>query len=148
MADPLSVVGVIGGLVAVGQLAWAVYKDKSGGAIRKSQAEAAKATVDVAQAEASLPYVQESLRLGNVAEAVSIQQGVINGLREHATWQDEQLRLRDVRIEELEGRLASRDKKIEELEARLDEAEASLNTAKRLIGELRSTSREERREHE
>lgn len=140
----LSWAGLIGGLVAVGQLAYGIYKDRVSGAARLGQAEAAKATMDAAQAEASLPHVQESLRLGNVSEALSIQQQVINGLREHANWQDSQLALKDARIAELEERLTGRDRKIEELEKRLDQAEDALNTAKRLIGELRATSIGER----
>jgi len=135
--------GVIGGIVALGQLAWGIWKDHKGGTLRRSQAEAAKATLDVSQAEASLPHVQESLKLGNVAEAVSIQQQVINGLREHAAWQDAQLDLRDRRIMDLERRLSERDAKVEELERRLDEAEGALNTARNIINELRETSRSE-----
>lgn len=134
----LSVGGVIGGLVALGQLVWGIYKDRKSGALRLGQAEAAKASLDAAQAEASLPYVEESLKLGNVAEAVSIQQGVINGLRDHAAWQDAQIVARDERITELERRLASRDEKIAELERRLEEAEKALTTARNLINDLRA----------
>lgn len=133
----------IGGLVAMGQLGFQAYKWKTGGEERKSQAEAAKAHLDVTQAEAALPHVQESLQLGNVAEAVAVQQGMINGMQDHIRFQDEQLVAKDARIELLEKRLAERDKKIEQLEHRLDVAEANLATAKRLIGELRTTSRNE-----
>lgn len=136
--------GLIGSVVVLLQLAYGIWKDHRGGAARLGQAEAAKATLDATQAEASLPYVQESLKLGNVAEAVAIQQQIINGLREHASWQDAQLEIRDNRVQELENRLAERDRKIEELERRLDDAEEALSTAKRLIGELRATSRGER----
>lgn len=144
MNDWLSTGGVLGGLIALGQLGWGIYKDRKGGALRKGQAEAAKVSLDVVQAEQSLPHVQESLRLGNVADAVAVQQQVINGLRDHAAWQDQQLQARDGRIGELERRLAERDRKIEELEQRLGVAEDALSTAKRLIGELRATSRQER----
>lgn len=140
----LNYAGVTGGLLAVAQFGWAVWKDHKGGTLRRGSAEAAKATLDVAQAEASLPHVQESLRLGNVADAVAVQQQIINGLREHAAWQDEQLAIRDERIVTLEKRLSQRDRKIAELEKRLTDAETSLNTAKRLIGELRQASRDER----
>lgn len=144
MNEWLSTGGVLGGLVVLAQLTYGIWKDHRGGAVRLGQAEAAKASLNVAQAEASLPHVQESLKLGNVAEAVAIQQQIINGLREHASWQDQQLETRDARIQELESRLTERDRKIEELERRLDDAEAALTTAKRLIGELRETSRGER----
>ena len=143
MNEWLSTGGVLGGLVVFAQLAWGVWKDHKGGAVRKGQAEAAKASMDVAQAEASLPHVQESLKLGNLAEAVTIQQQVINGLREHAAWQDEQLVARDRRIMDLEERLAARDAKVEELERRLDTAEEALTTARNIINELRETSRSE-----
>lgn len=144
MADYLSIGGMIGGIIAAAQLAWTIYKGHKGGELRKTQAEAAKASLDTLQAEASLPHVTEALRLGNVADAVAVQQQIINGLREHASWQDQQLILRDERIVTLEGRLSQRDKKIAELERRLTDAETSLNTAKRLIGELRQASRDER----
>lgn len=136
--------GLIGGIVALCQVAWQVYRGFKGGELRKSQAEAAKAHLDTAQAEASLPHIQRSLELGNVAEAVAIQQGIINGLRDHAKWQDGQIEERDGRIVELERRLTERDEKIEELAKRLISAEVSLATAKRLIGELRTTRYDEK----
>lgn len=146
MTDWLPWAGLLGGIVAVGQLLWGIWKDQRGGALRKGQAEAAKASLDVAQAELSLPHVQESLKLGNLAEAVTIQQQIINGLREHAAWQDDQIKGRDSRITELEERLAARDEKVAALEERLNQAEEALNTARRIIDELRETSRSELRE--
>jgi len=143
MNEWLSAGGIVGGLLAVAQFGYGVYKDRKGGALRKSSAEAAKATLDTAQAEAALPHIQDQLRLGNVAEAVSIQQGIINGLRDHAAWQDKELEAAHAEAAELRHRLAERDRKIAELERRLTEAERALNTAKRLIGELRATSRSE-----
>jgi len=134
----------IGGLVAAGQLGFQWWKWQRGGEQRKSQAEAAKAHLDATQAESALPHVQRSLELGNVAEAVAVQQGIINGMQDHIRFQDEQLTAKDARIATLEQRLADRDAKIEQLERRLDLAEENLATAKRLIGELRSTSRNER----
>jgi DNA repair exonuclease SbcCD ATPase subunit len=133
----LSLAGVLGGVLAVAQFGYGVWKDRQGGALRKSQAEAAKATLDTAQAEASLPHVQESLRLGNVAEAVSIQQQVINGLREHAAWQDAQLAEAHAEVEALRNALAERDRQIDELEKRLGLAEDNLQTARRIIDRLR-----------
>lgn len=141
MNEWLSVGGILGGILAIAQFAYGVYKDRRGGALRKSQAEAAKATLDTAQAEAALPHVQDSLRLGNVAEAVAIQQGLINGLREHAAWQDQQLAESHAREAELAKRLTERDEKIAELERRLGEAEKALTIAKRLIGSLREDAR-------
>lgn len=141
MNEPLSWVGVIGGILAVAQFAYGVWKDRKGGALRKSQAEAAKATLDTAQAEAALPHVQDQLRLGNVAEAVAIQQGVINGLRDHAAWQDRELEACHTENAQLRDRLAERDAKIAELEQRLGEAEKALTIAKRLIGDLRADAR-------
>lgn len=147
MSDWLSAGGILGGIVVAGQLAWGIWKDQKGGALRKGQAEAAKATLDVSQAELSLPHVQESLKLGNVAEAVTIQQQIINGLREHAAWQDAQLSARDQRISDLEARLAARDAKVAELEDRLNAAEEALNTARSIIDELRATSLSEQEPH-
>lgn len=143
MNEWLSAGGILGGCLAIAQFGYGIYKDRKGGTLRKSQAEAAKASLDTAQAEAALPHVQDSLRLGNVAEAVAIQQGIINGLREHAAWQDAQLEEAHARELELSRRLSERDGKIRELEKRLGEAEKALSTAKRLIGELRATSRSE-----
>lgn len=125
------------------QIAYALFKDYKGGGLRKSQAEAAKTSLDAAQAEASLPHVTEALRLGNLAEAVAIQQQVINGLRDHAVWADEQIKARDAKIADLETRLGDRDAKIEELERRLDIAEDSLKASRTIIDELRATSRAE-----
>lgn len=145
MGEILSTGGVIGGAIAILQISHQVWKSYRGGELRKGQAEAAKATLDVTQAEASLPHVTESLKLGNVAEAVAVQQQVINGLRAHAEWADLQLQAKEKRIAELEDRLTARDLKIQELEDRLNVAEDSLNTAKRIIDELRETSRTEQR---
>lgn len=146
MNEPLSWVGVMGGVLAVAQFLYSVWKDKKGGATRKSQAEAAKATLDATQAEAALPHVQDQLRLGNVAEAVAIQQGVINGLRDHAAWQDKELEACHSENAALRDRLAERDAKIAELEKRLGEAEKALTIAKRLIGDLRADARQDREE--
>lgn len=137
MNEWLSTAGVLGGVVAMAQFVWSVHKDRAGGILRKGQAEAAKATLDTAQAEASLPHVQESLRLGNVAEAVAIQQQIINGLREHAAWQDEQLAACHTENEDLRTRLAERDRQIDELEGRLSAAEGTLAEARRIIDSLR-----------
>lgn len=139
----LSTAGVLGGIVAACQFVYGIYKDRKGGALRKGQAEAAKATLDTAQAEAALPHVTEALALGNVQEAVAIQQGIINGLRDHAAWQDKELEDCHKENGELRRRLAERDGKIAELEKRLGEAEKALTIAKRLIGDLRATSRSE-----
>lgn len=137
MNEWLSAVGLAGGCVAIGQFVYGIYKDRKGGVLRKGQAEAAKASLDTAQAEASLPHVQESLRLGNVAEAVAIQQQIINGLRDHAAWQDAQLEESHAREQELIRRLAERDQKIDELESRLSIAEGNLSEARRIIDGLR-----------
>lgn len=145
MDDWLALGGLLGGVAALGQLAYQAVKTWRGGELRKSQAEAAKASLDNLQAEASLPHVAESLKLGNVAEAVTIQQQVINGLREHAAWQDGQIKGRDDRIADLEARLEDRDRKIAELEKRLGLAETEVAAAKRIIGELRETSRAEQK---
>lgn len=139
----LSLAGTLGGVVAVVQIGYTIWKDRKSGALRKGQAEAAKASLDTAQAEQSLPHVQEALKLGNLSEAVAIQQTIINGLRDHAAWQDGQMVDLKAENDELRTRLSERDDKIKELEQRLGEAEESLNTAKRLIGELRETSRRE-----
>lgn len=141
--NELSIAGVIGGVLAVCQFGYGIWKDRKGGALRKSQAEAAKATLDTAQAEAALPHIQDQLRLGNVSAAVAIQQGIINGLRDHAAWQDEQLSESHQRELALSERLAERDAKIAELEQRLGEAEKALTIAKRLIGDLRADARRE-----
>ena len=143
MNEFLATGGIAGGVLAVVQVAWGIIQDARGGGLRKSRAEAAKTTLDVTQAEASLPHVTDALRLGNVADAVAIQQQVINGLRDHAVWADEQIKSRDARIEELEARLASRDERIEELERRLDVAEAAVKDSRLIIDELRATSRAE-----
>lgn len=142
-SELLSVGGVLGGVLALGQFGYGIWKDRKGGTLRKSQAEAAKASLDTAQAEAALPHIQDQLRLGNVAEAVAIQQGIINGLREHAAWQDGQLDEAHRREKALEDRLSERDAKIAELEQRLGEAEKALTIAKRLIGDLRADARRE-----
>lgn len=144
MNEWLGGAGVATALGVGSQIVYALWKDLKGGGLRQSQAEAAKTSLDVAQAEQSLPHVQEALRLGNIAEAVSIQQQVINGLKDHALWADGQIKARDARIAELEARLADRDTKIEELEARLDVAEAAQRDARRIIDELRATSRAEK----
>lgn len=136
----LTITGAVGGVLAVAQFAWGAWKDHKGGALRKGNAEAAKATLDVAQAEASLPHVQESLRLGNVAEAVAIQQGIINGLREHAAWQDGQLDACHRENEDLRHRLAERDRQIDELEGRLTTAEGNLSEARKIIDQLRGAA--------
>lgn len=137
MNEWLSGAGVLGGTLAIGQFLYGIWKDRKGGTLRKGQAEAAKATLDTAQAEASLPHVQESLRLGNVAEAVTIQQQIINGLRDHAAWQDSQLEACHAENDELRERLAERDRQIDELEARLSIAEGNLADARRIIDTLR-----------
>lgn len=137
MNEWLSTAGVLGGVLAVAQFTWGIIKDQRGGALRKGQAEAAKAILDTSQAEASLPHVQESLRLGNVSEAVAIQQQIINGLRDHAAWQDAQLEAAHQEAAELRARLAERDEKIDELEARLAIAEGNLGEARRIIDTLR-----------
>lgn len=143
MNNWLAMGGMAGGAVAVAQIVWQIVRDVKGGGLRQSQAEAAKTALDVTQAEASLPHVTEALRLGNVAEAVAVQQQIINGLRDHAAWADGQIKARDDRIAQLEQRLSDRDVRIEELEQRLDAAEASLRTARGIIDELRATSRAE-----
>lgn len=133
----------IGGMVALGQLSLQSWKWFRGGEQRKSQAEAAKAHLDVAQAEAELPHIQESLKLGRVAEAVAVQQGMINGMQDHIRFQDEQLAAKDDRIALLEQRLADRDTRIDELEARLGQAEDNLAEARRMITDLRTASHNE-----
>jgi chaperonin cofactor prefoldin len=138
--DALAVSGIIAGALAVAQFVWGVYKDRKGGTLRKSQAEASKASLDEAQAAASLPHVTKALELGNIAEAVAIQQGVINGLREHGLWQDQQLREAADREADLTRQLKARDDKIRDLESRLDRAEEHLDEARRIIGELRATA--------
>lgn len=140
MSDALSIGGVVGGLVALIQVAYTIYKDKASGALRKGEAEAAQATIEVAQAENALPHVAEALALGNVGDAVSVQQQVINGLRAHTTWLEEQLTLRDQREEELRKRLAERDAKIDELEARLTLCEDQLASARSIVNELRAST--------
>lgn len=135
--------GVLGGIIALSQLAYGIYKDRKDGTLRKGQAEAAKASLDTMQAEASLPYVTESLKLGNVAEAVAVQQQIINGLREHAAWQDARLEECHQENQELRDRLAARDEKVRELEERVLAAEGSLGVARQIIDELRETSRTE-----
>lgn len=136
--DPLAIGGMIGGAVAIAQFAYGIWKDRHDGTLRKGRAEAAKQVLDAAQAEASLPHVQESLRLGNLDQAITIQQQVINGLREHAAWQDTQLALRDQRIAELEQRLKERDDQIDALEERLGIAEGNLADARHIIELLRA----------
>lgn len=145
MSDWLAIGGILGGAAALGQLLHQTIKTWRGGELRKGQAEAAKASLDTMQAEASLPYVTEALKLGNVAEAVSVQQQLINGLRDHAAWQDEQLQSREKKIRELEERLAARDEKVRELEERVTIAEQSLAASRVIINELRETSRNEGR---
>jgi chromosome segregation ATPase len=139
--------GVLGAVFAGIQILYRMIQDARGGNVRRSRAEAAKMTLDVSQAEQSLPHVTEALRLGNVADAVAVQQQVINGLRDHAAWQDEQLRSRDAEIVDLRRRLTDRDARIEELEARVDVAERSLSSARAIIEELRQTSRTENDTH-
>lgn len=135
--DYLAIGGVLGGVLALGQFLYGIYRDRAGGALRKSQAEAAKVSLDAQQAEASLPHVQESLRLGNLAEAVAIQQQVINGLRDHAAWQDAELVKCHAENAALIKRLAERDARIDELEERLGTAEDNLTAARRIIDTLR-----------
>lgn len=139
----LSAAGGLAGIAALLQFGWGAIQSWRGGSVRRQQAEAVKATLDVEQAEQSLPHVAESLRLGNVGEAVTIQQQIINGLREHAAWQDEQLQRRDARIQELEERLEQRDNRIDELEKRLELAEEALTTARTIINDLRRTRSDE-----
>lgn len=143
MSDILAIGGILGGIAAMGQLAYTALKTHRGGELRKGQAEAAKVSLDNLQAEASLPHVTEALKLGNVSEAVSIQQQIINGLRDHASWQDDQIKARDEKITELEGRLSARDEKIRKLEERVTIAERSLAESRAIIDELRETSRTE-----
>lgn len=133
----LQIGAIIGGIVALGQLGLQAWKWFKGGEQRKSQAEAAKAHLDVAQAEAELPHIQESLKLGRVAEAVAVQQGMINGMQDHIRFQDEQLAAKDLRIKELEDRNREKDLKIDELEARLGNAEDNLAEARRMIDAIR-----------
>lgn len=135
--------GILGGIAALSQVGFTAYKYKRGGEDRKGQAEAAKAHLDVAQAEAGLPHVQQALELGNLGEAVAVQQGMINGMQDHIRFQDELLASKDKRIETLENRLADRDKRIDELEQRLGQAEDNLQEARRMITDLRTTSRSE-----
>ena len=137
MSDTLTGAGIIGGALAVAQFLYSIYKDRSGGTLRKSQAEAAKASLDTAQAEAALPHVAESLRLGNVAEAVAIQQGIINGLRDHIAWQDRELEASHQEVVDLRSDLADRDARIDALEQRLESAEGNLRDARRIIDTLR-----------
>lgn len=143
MSDYLAIGGILGGIAAMGQLSYTAYKGWRGGELRKGQAEAAKASLDALQAEASLPHVTEALKLGNVAEAVAVQQQIINGLRDHASWQDEQLQAREEKIKQLEERLAARDQRINDLEERVSVAERSLAESRAIIDELRETSRTE-----
>lgn len=147
MTEWLATGGVLGGIVALSQLAYGIWKDRKGGTLRRSQAEAAKASLDTLQAEASLPHVTESLKLGNVAEAVAVQQQIINGLREHAAWQDARLEEAHAENRELRERLAARDAKVQELEERVTIAEANLAASRAIIDELRETSRAEERDH-
>jgi len=120
-----------GFVIGMAQLVAGLYKDRKSRTAQKGQAEAAKATLDAAQAEAAMPHVQESLKLGNVSEAVAILNQVINGLREHAAWQDE-------RLEEAHAEIRRRDEKIATLEERLNEADGLLAAARKIIDELRA----------
>ena len=132
-------VGVLGGVGSFLTVAWTITKEVRGRTTRRMQAEAAKASIDAEQAEASRPHVERALELGNFAEALSIQQTVINGLREHAAWQDQEIS--DLREErgELKARLAERDDKIRELEQRLGEAENYLTECRQIINGMRDT---------
>lgn len=135
--DGGTIAALVAGSAALGQVVWAGWKDHRGGGLRKGTAEAEKAALDTRQAEAALPYVQESLRLGNVAENLAIQQDLINGLRVHVLWQDEQLAEAHSENEGLRARLAERERQINELEQRLGVAEDSLMEARRIIEHLR-----------
>lgn len=134
----LQIGGILGGIAAIGQLTFTWWKYHRSGEDRKGQAEAAKAHLDVAQAEAGLPHVQQALELGNVGEAVAVQQGMINGMQDHIRFQDELLRQKDDRIRLLEERNREKDEKIDELEKRLGLAEDNLQEARRMIDALRT----------
>ena len=86
-----TITAYVAAFLAVVQFCYLVYKERKGGFLQKGQAEAQKAVLETAQTEASLPHVQESLKLGNVSDAVEILQGVIVNLREHIKWQDAEL---------------------------------------------------------
>lgn len=139
----LQIGGVLGGVAAIGQMTFQYWKYRTSGEDRKGQAEAARAHLDVAQAEAGLPHVQQALEIGNIGEAVAVQQGMINGMQDHIKFQDDLLAAKDKRIELLEKRLADRDARIDELEARLGQAEDNLAEARRMITDLRTTSQTE-----
>lgn len=136
--DVGTIIGASAGIAALTQVCWAAWKDHRGGGIRRSSAEAQKATLDALQAEASMPHLQESLRLGNVAENLAIQQKIIDGLVSHTGWQDEQLVEAHQENDDLRRRLAEREEQINELERRLGIAEDSLMEARRIIDHLRS----------
>lgn len=133
----LSIGGILGGAAAIGTLLREVWQYRAGDGDRRARAEAAKASLDVAQAEASLPMVQESLRIGNVAQAVTLQQQVMNGLREHMAWQDEQMLAKDQRIEFLENRDEQRVKRIDQLETHLQTLEKQLRSVEEQLAVAR-----------
>lgn len=134
----LTWLGVGGGGLAILQFLWTVYKDVKGGGIRKLNAEAAKEAMDAESAAASMPHLQESIRLGNWAEAMALQQSHINGLQAQLSSSAERERLKDQRIDELETRVRDRDKRIDELELRLGHAEDHLTEARNIINDLRN----------
>jgi uncharacterized coiled-coil protein SlyX len=139
----LQIGGILGGIAAIGQVGFSAWRWKRGGEQRKGQAEAAKAHLDVAQAEAAGPHVAQALELGNIGDAVAVQQGMINGMQDHIRFQDGIIEARDKRIKVLEDRLKERDDRIDELEKRLGLAEDNLNEARRMINAMRSTTQDE-----
>jgi len=132
--------GALTGVAALLTIAYRMWTDHRSDTSRKGQAEAAKAVLDVNQAEAALPHVQRALELGNVSEAVTIQQQLLNTLRAHIAWQDEELEKRHQEIMSLRGEVAQRDALIEELVVRVDEAEKKLSEARQFIETLRGGS--------
>lgn len=139
----MSALGGLAGLAALIQIVWRIVSDRKAQVNQKGAAEAAKASLDSVQAEASLPHVVESLRLGNLSEAVAVQQQIINGLREHVAWQSQQLEQAVEREAQLAERLAARDAKIAELEERLTAAENLLDQARKIIDGLKTTVKNE-----
>jgi chromosome segregation ATPase len=125
-------------VLAFATFAWAAYKDVKGGGLKRTQAEAAKESLDAEAAAASMPMLQESIRLGNWAEAMALQQQHINGLQDQLAAGAERERAKDKRIDELEARIQARDQRIDELEERLGQAETHLDEARSIIKELRA----------
>lgn len=129
-----ALVGAIGICV---QGFWRLYTYLTSREQQHDQSLADRVQMEALQAEISAPHILEQLQLGNIKDAVSMQQTVITGLYAHARWQDEQIIERDRRIADLEDEIRRRDTRVEELERRVTSAERNLKVARRIIDQFR-----------